>query len=156
MKTTYTSMTSFLRNILELKQQKSLRGLRLTNIRPSFQRFFRVAKICSNGVLSSEKPSASSGQKRGLVYNLRAPDAPQNVRFCRNPRKMNFRRMRGKKLEKSFSQISKIGRMRTNSDEIQKNKTFCFPRYDFFCGRFRTNFFGVFQEFRKIEKIAEK
>ena len=56
--------------------------------------------------------------------SLRAPDAPQNVRFCRNPRKINFQKnARKKEIGKIiFLYFPKIGRIRTNSDEIQKIK----------------------------------
>ena len=57
-----------------------------------------------------------------------------------------------KQLENNFLYFPKIGRIRTKF----KNKTPCFPRYELLCGRIRTSFFLIFQEFLKIGKTAEK
>ena len=67
---------------------------------------------------------------------LRAPDAPQKDRFCRNPRIlslriMNFQKLREQKKGKFiFLCFPKIGRRRTNSDDIQKIKPLLFLQYD--------------------------
>ena len=56
------------------------------------------------------------------------------------------------RLENHFS---KIGRIRTNSDEIQKMKPLVFHSMIFGVDGFG-RIFSDFQEFRKIGKIAEK
>ena len=93
-----------------------------------------------------------------IWHILRAPDAPQNVRFCRNPRKINFQKMREKRNWKN--QFSLFSQNRTNTDEFgrnPKNKTPCFPQYEFLRGRIRTSFFlGFSKNFGNYGKIADE
>ena len=96
-----------------------------------------------------------------VTHCLRAPDAPQNVRFCRNPRKINFQKMREKKkLEKSFFLFSQN---RTNTDEFgrnPKNKTPCFTQYEFCADGFGRVFFPHFprisENWENCKKITDE
>ena len=86
---------------------------------------------------------------------LRAPDAPQNVRFCRNPRKNEFpENARKKEIGKIiFLYFPKIGRIRMNSDEIQKIKPLVFHSMIFCADGFGRVFFWIFNKnFGKLRK----
>ena len=54
-----------------------------------------------------------------------------------------------------FLYFPKIGRIRTNSDEIPPQKNACFPQYEFLCGRIQTSFFGFSKNFRKLGKLQK-
>ena len=93
---------------------------------------------------------------------LRAPDAPQNVRFCRNPRIMNFQKLREKKEigKIIFLYFPKIGRIRTNSDEIQKIKPLVFCSMNFCAdgnGRvFFSDFPRISENWENCRKITDE
>ena len=89
---------------------------------------------------------------QSVVFLLEGPDAPQNVRLCEF-----LENARKKRLEKSFSLFFQN---RTNADEFGRNPKDRAPLVSAVRFFLRTDsdelFFGIFQEFRKIRKTAEK